>query len=620
MDNTNKKGQVTIFVLLAILIFSSIVLIFFFFNNTKDVSVSDTNEVYRYIQTLIQNSTSRCLQIVGQSGGYYKIPPELYVNQTAYWYYNGEKIYPTLEEFETRIGDCINVTLKKSLQNISTIFDNQSLKINKNELAPRVNIYDGGISIEVKYPFYVYKGESSSTVSDFKIDYHIKFSEMYELATKIVNYASTPYFDICNPLANMISSKGVNFTFFEDGDNLFVEGQTFEIFANNSRGNLHILRFAIKRPVSESFGESKQHLAILYEDYSDLRNFGAKSLEVFNNLGIVEGVDYYKCGGVEEFISKLNDYNIVVITGGLQYQIRESKNPDSTVSAKLLSGCNSFGPSARKIALKNWVNNGGLLWIGGVGKIEADDYEISYLGRLGYTTTGWEEIKPSEDIGTGVVRIIDEARYIVEEKDILQKENVLLTCPNDISKEIAGTWASYKISITGEDNLIIGERDNPSLWMRKLGNGQIVFDNFILKSNGYAKLDFTDDLYSKGLAEKYFANVLSYLTKFKNLQELALNISLISPLNSAYISEPIFYFQSTLGVNKTYEMVITDEKGMIKKLVLDSKELKEDVFSRNRFSIDLVNSSTWANLSAGNYEWQVKAEGYFSNIAFFSKE
>jgi hypothetical protein len=64
-------------------------------------------------------------------------------------------------------------------------------------------------------------------------------------------------------------------------------------------------------------------------------------------LGLKENADYYSCNQVPDFLSKINNYDTVVITGNLQRQYV------SFLGLYLIEGCNQFNPDRNKLTLKN---------------------------------------------------------------------------------------------------------------------------------------------------------------------------------------------------------------------------------------------------------------------------
>ena len=631
-----KRGQVTIFIILAIFLVGIIMLLFLIPKNIEKPPEPDTNQVYPYVRSLIENEAFKCLQQIGLNGGYYNIPNQVYVNETSYWYYEGVSTQPFLNTIENETSECINEILKNTTNEPLEVFGNHSIRISEDRIKSKVRINEWRTTIEVDYPIAVSKGSSTSLISDFEVDYRINLLKLYELATGIVNYASIPEFDKCNP-SNNCYGEDINFSFFNEGENLFIKGQTFAVFSNQSREEPYELNFAIKRPIKEAFEENGKSLAVLYQDEEGLETFGGRSLEVLSKLELTQNVDYYGCEEISEFIQKIDDYDIVMITGNLQYQIvRHSVWNKLTESfedsfsegeflddaGELLFGCNEFNNMNRKNRLKNWVNSGGILWINDVKKYETDKFVVSYLGYLGYKGGLWQSVGggPLSEKQKVILENLREEKDVVKLDEIKDKNHYLLTCPNDISKEIVGTWRSYPLEVTSKDEIIIGSQEEAILWIRELGNGYVIFDQFLLKDNLYSRLEFNDDLYSKGLAEKYFVNVLNYLAKSEEYKKAQLEISLVAPLNDEEIESPIFYFQSQFGKNASYNLLITEKSGTTKSLKLENKDLIEERFSNNKFKIDLTNKSIWTDLNGDRFEWQIKMNEYFSDIGSFRKK
>ena len=71
-----KKGQVTIFIIVAIVLVAFIVLFLSMLNKQqiKKPEAVDSGEVYSYTKSYIEYTTEKCLEEVGKQGGYYNIP------------------------------------------------------------------------------------------------------------------------------------------------------------------------------------------------------------------------------------------------------------------------------------------------------------------------------------------------------------------------------------------------------------------------------------------------------------------------------------------------------------------------------------------------------------------
>ena len=72
---------------------------------------------------------------------------------------------------------------------------------------------------------------------------------------------------------------------------------------------------------------------------------------MLKNTGL-ELVDYYNCEEISRFIPKIDNYDSIIITGNLQYQIRTGSLLISAEEKELLWGCDEFNLPERKMILK----------------------------------------------------------------------------------------------------------------------------------------------------------------------------------------------------------------------------------------------------------------------------
>ncbi|MBS3066638.1 hypothetical protein J4205_02325 [Candidatus Pacearchaeota archaeon] len=633
-----KKGQVTIFIIIAMLIVAGIVLFFAVANiqYTKEPVLIDTDSVYSYTESYIENVARDCLEKIGKQGGYYEIPREIKILDTAYWYYEGINIQPFLVTLENETNKCVTDVLKNTTDIVLGPFNKtNSVEIDKERITSKIKIYENFVNVDVYYPISISKGDATSLVYSFETSFRINFYKLYELATEVVNYASLPDFDKCEPVK--CSSDDINFTFFNEKDDLIIKGQTFLVRENNSY-TPYELKFAIKRPIKEAFGENKKHLAVLYQEDKDLPTFGDKSIKLLSEtLEIQEGVDFYDCDNVPKFFDNINKYDVIIITGNLQFQIikytffdsTQNKNVEeaselpSSEAGELLYGCNSFNPSERKIALKNWVNHGGILWINNVAKAESDNFVISYLGSLGYDGGKWDNlgsIFTLEALQNSLLSIMEKNKEQINSYEITAIDHPILSCPNDITKELEGTGYYNSLKVTDVDEVLVGDKNSAKLWTRNLGKGVIVFDEFVLKDNLYNSLNYNDDIESKELDEKYFVNVLNYISKFTEYSGIEGEINLIDPTKDDLIEKPLFIFNSKLPEGSFYTVNIVDISGKTISIKLNQTNL---VKTNNKFEANLIKSINLTQLGNGRYEWSVEGKfnntNYFSNIDSFTK-
>jgi len=211
-----KKGQVTIIVIIALVIVGAILVFFLLVDTQKirkpaGVSIEGVNS---YTKQYIEYVVLDCLKKIGSRGGYYKIPKEIQTLDTAYWYYEGVNFQPFLNSLENESSECITSVLKNTTDEILEQFSKtNSIKIDKDKIKAHIFIQERFVNVEVDYPITISKGSSTSLISDFKTRFGVNFYKLYELATGVINYASLPEFDTCEPAK--CSSEDINFTWPE---------------------------------------------------------------------------------------------------------------------------------------------------------------------------------------------------------------------------------------------------------------------------------------------------------------------------------------------------------------------------------------------------------------------
>jgi len=185
----NKKGQVTIFIVIAILLVAGIV-IYFLFSNGVFSSGAKYPEVNQIVEDCIEEITMDGIYWNGLQGGYYDAPSNSINIDSVYVpiYFNNNKASAIKTE-------TIQEELRKYLQEnlVICLNDNNFKKIpnmnisvgNTKEVS--VVIEDNQINVEINTPISVSSEESSQIISSFKkevgFDYVSKLNNLNEFLT-----------------------------------------------------------------------------------------------------------------------------------------------------------------------------------------------------------------------------------------------------------------------------------------------------------------------------------------------------------------------------------------------------------------------------------------------------
>jgi hypothetical protein len=166
-----KRGQVTIFVIIAILIVAGIVLFFYIQNKTSLLSPTiprDIQPVYNFVQDCLKEIGENALIKIGEQGGYFLIFDEPSIEgRIPYYVYEGRNLMPSKEKIETQISGFVKQEVSYCILNFKDF--QRQYNISHNLRRVETKIVNNGISISLDYPITLNKDDSAISLDDFKI-------------------------------------------------------------------------------------------------------------------------------------------------------------------------------------------------------------------------------------------------------------------------------------------------------------------------------------------------------------------------------------------------------------------------------------------------------------------
>jgi hypothetical protein len=185
-----KRGQVTIFVIIAIMIVAGILGTYLLrdkITNALSNVPLELQPVTNEIQNCVENTLQDGTKFVGLQGGYI-IPPEnaLETNFSyiAYGYYLGNNTLASKTTIESEIAKYIELTLPYC-------FDTSGFpiyKITTHDEKVEVKINDDSVSASVNFPFSASKGNVTRVINKkYTAEYKAKLGNMHDVAQNIIS-------------------------------------------------------------------------------------------------------------------------------------------------------------------------------------------------------------------------------------------------------------------------------------------------------------------------------------------------------------------------------------------------------------------------------------------------
>jgi len=214
-----KRGQVTVFIIIGILIVVGVGAVIYFQGNLSgDPPVPPEAADFKvYMDGCLKNTLEEGLYVTGLQGGYYNEPPkgaDYLGASVAYYFYKYENVIPSLEIIEEQIGFYI----KDKFVVCSALYPDTSYEVVSGSIEEvDIQIKDEKVIANVEQQITLKKGGSTTQISQFKEEIDVRLGKIHEDAEKIVNLQEADPYHICLTCIDEIRDKDI-----------FVEGFALE--------------------------------------------------------------------------------------------------------------------------------------------------------------------------------------------------------------------------------------------------------------------------------------------------------------------------------------------------------------------------------------------------------
>jgi hypothetical protein len=196
--NISKKGQVTIFIILALIIVVAMLMIFLMFRGT-DVQTENLENPQVYIDSCVKEYTRDAIDIISKNGGdinpqgtvMYKGENITYLCYTANYYKTCINQRPMLIEhieeeiknyIEPKVGACFD-SLKTELEKKNYVIDSGSMNLD-------ISLMSRQVVVNIKKNFRMTQRDKTQEFKEFKISSISPIYELSEIAMEIANQES----------------------------------------------------------------------------------------------------------------------------------------------------------------------------------------------------------------------------------------------------------------------------------------------------------------------------------------------------------------------------------------------------------------------------------------------
>jgi len=236
LKESNKKGQLTLFVIIALVIVVAVILFFVFSEGARGyfkktfftgVFVPDSvQEVDNYITDCLEKVVSRVIIVNGLQGGYYNTPNSaVYYNSyqdlldryVPLYIDKGENIL-TKEELERQISIGVEEQMTKCIN--FSIFDTE-IEYDFSDLKASSIISEGQVAVSLNFPVSIDVKDTKSSIENFEATEKTNYLLLYNLSKEITYRQLDEGRFIClTCIKRMANEQGVDVYIQESDDNV----------------------------------------------------------------------------------------------------------------------------------------------------------------------------------------------------------------------------------------------------------------------------------------------------------------------------------------------------------------------------------------------------------------
>lgn len=219
-----KRGQISVFVIIAVIIIVSVIGFFMVKNNnTPNKNISpEVKPIYLVVENCIKQTSEDSIYYIGQSGGYFILPNESMSNNIAYYFKDGKNLMPTKADVQKQMQDYVNNLLFFCVKNFE---DYPDFTVRGDNINTSVKIENDKVIFNIKYPLTIIKNNRTYYLRDFKdITINSRLGLIYDFINELIEEQMKHPKDVCvSCIVNSASEKNlyVNMNDFKEEGVIF---------------------------------------------------------------------------------------------------------------------------------------------------------------------------------------------------------------------------------------------------------------------------------------------------------------------------------------------------------------------------------------------------------------
>ncbi len=192
----SKRGQVTIFIIIAIVIVAAAVVIYLFWPKIKTTFVQ-TSDPKGFIEDCLNPELKKNVELISKQGGslnptssvMYKNDKVSYLCYTSDYYLNCYMQKPLLKQnIEEEIKNSIKSKVDSCFQDLKNDLENRGMTVTVSEKDFDVELFPGRIRTAINYEIVTTSSGTTNNYKNFNVDLKSNEYDLVSVATSIANW------------------------------------------------------------------------------------------------------------------------------------------------------------------------------------------------------------------------------------------------------------------------------------------------------------------------------------------------------------------------------------------------------------------------------------------------
>jgi hypothetical protein len=214
--NNSKRGQVTIFIIIAIVIVAVIAAVLII-QTTTNVPQGEVQSIKNYLDSCFEDKGRQVVLENAKKGFYYELPPEkidFLGEKTAYYFKGNEEIVPTITTIEQQLSAAMD---EKMLSCLALTEFRQEYDITWSNCVSDAKVRDEGVEFSINCPIIVKKGSATSRFEVFQTSVDCNAKKLINVSNFVVeqyalDYIEDPEYICLTCLGNIGEANNIEIT------------------------------------------------------------------------------------------------------------------------------------------------------------------------------------------------------------------------------------------------------------------------------------------------------------------------------------------------------------------------------------------------------------------------